>query len=79
MNEGLRKDLADFLISSPESAYEVLYEYFVERDDERRVWSIEDFEEDLKYCTEYTKEAFENLTLFQKIRLLISRLFVNLT
>ena len=39
----------------------------------------EAFEEDLKYCTEYTKEAFENLTLFQKIRLLISRLFVNLT
>ena len=37
------------------------------------------YEEDLKYCTEYTKEKFEHLTLFQSIRLVISRLFVNLT
>ncbi len=37
------------------------------------------YEEDLKYCTEYTTEKFEHLTFFQSIRLVISRLFVNLT
>ncbi|MBQ7702556.1 MAG: cardiolipin synthase [Candidatus Methanomethylophilaceae archaeon] len=38
----------------------------------------EAFEEDLKYCTEYTMKDYESLSLISRIRIAISRLFENL-
>jgi len=37
------------------------------------------FNEDLGYCTEYKKEYFEKLGPVKSLRVVISRLFVNLS
>ena len=37
------------------------------------------FEEDLKYCTEYTREDYENINGYQNLRVAISRLFSGLS
>jgi cardiolipin synthase len=39
----------------------------------------EAFEEDLKYCTEYTREDYENINGYQVLRVLFSRLFSGLS
>jgi len=39
----------------------------------------EAFMEDLEYCTEYTREDYENLNGYQQARVAVSRLFSSLS